>query len=282
MDERFSIIIGSVVGSFLLLSLLSAVWSRHKVRSAIKRLRKREHGKTGGKEFHAGAISSLPPIVQKYFTNTLQEGQRYIDFIQMSQEADFRTQIDGDWSHLSANVWYGAFEPGMVWKARFGTSLLPFKTASLEFIHGKGHGLVRLLGTITLLEPHGYEADITLLSRYLMEAVWFPTVLLPNRHIEWSPVSELSAKAEIHFEGLRASAIFTFTPDGQIENIVTHDKFRDFKGSFEKEQFTLHCKNFKQFQNITIPTEVEFVWNLPSKDFSYGKFRVADIRYEFS
>lgn len=282
MAEKFLTIFCSLVGSILLLSLISAFWSRHKVRKAVKRLRQREHGKTGNKVFHASDISTLPPIVQKYFTTTLREGQPYIDFIHMRQEADFRTQIEGDWSHLSADVWYSANQPGMVWKARFGTSFLPFKTASLEFIGGKGHGLVRLLGTITLLEPHGYEADITLLSRYLMEAVWFPTVLLPNRHIQWTPVSDLSAKAEINFQGVSASALFTFTDDGQIANIVTHDKFRDFKGSFEKEQFTLYCRNYNQYQNIVIPTEVEFVWNLQDKDFSYGKFRVASVHYEFS
>jgi len=282
MGDKYLTIIGSLVGSFLFLSLISALWSRHKVRNAVKCLRRREYGKTVANTFHSSAVSSLPPIVQKYFSTVLRDGQQYIDFIEMTQEADFRTQIDGDWSHLSADVWYSANEPGLVWKARFGTSILPYKTAWLEFIHGKGHGLVRLLGTITLLETHGFEADITLLSRYLMEAVWFPTVLLPSRQIEWSAVSELSAKAEITFEGLCASAIFTFTEDGLIENIVTHDKFRDFKGSFEKEQFTLHCKNYKQFQKITIPTEVEFVWNLPDKDFLYGKFRVENIRYELS
>lgn len=282
MSEKFLIIIGSVVGSFLFFAFMSGLISRHKVRAAIRRLRNREYGKTGNKTYHAKVISSLPPIVQKYFVSSLREGQSYIDFVQMKQEADFRTQIDGDWAQLSADVWYSGNEPGMVWKARFGTSLLPYKTASLEFIGGKGHGLVRLLGMITLLEPRGFEADITLLSRYLMEAVWFPTVLLPSRHIEWTTVSDYVAKADIHFAGLSASALFTFSPDGLIENIVTHDKFRDFKGSFEKEQFTLHCRNYKQFQNVTIPTEVEFVWNLPNTDFSYGKFRVVSVRYEFS
>ena len=281
MESKFTIITGSLVGSFLLLCLISAIWSRYKVGRSLRRLRAREFGKSGGKVFHAAAITSLPPIVQKYFSNVLREGQRYIDFVKMKQEADFRTAVDGDWSHLTASAWYGTYEPGMVWKARFGSSLLPYKTASLEFIHGKGHGRVRLLGTITLLEPSGFEADITLLSRYLMEAVWFPTALLPNKHVEWSAISEFEAKATIHYQGLRASANFSFSPDGKIDHIVTHDKFRDFKGSFEKEQFTLYCRDYQEYQGVTIPTEVEFVWNLPGKDFSYGKFRVVSPRYEF-
>jgi hypothetical protein len=91
----------------------------------------------------------------------------------------------------------------------------------------------------------------------------------------------MNAIATLSYGTQHVSAQFTFNENGDIAYITSHDKYRDFKGSFEKEQFTLHCKNYQVFQHIRIPSEVEFVWNLEKQDFSYGKFKITSLTYEF-
>ena len=80
---------------------------------------------------------------------------------------------------------------------------------------------------------------------------------------------------------LGSNAVFTFNDRNEVVNIKTEDKYRDFRSSFEKATFTLHCSEFRVFDGMTIPTSVEFVWNLPKGDFSYGKYTVVQTNYEF-
>ncbi|MFM7157450.1 MAG: DUF6544 family protein, partial [Bacteroidota bacterium] len=41
------------------------------------------------------------------------------------------------------------------------------------------------------------------------------------------------------------------------------------------------CSNYQVFEGMRIPASVEFVWNLPNGDFSYGKYSIVHTAYEF-
>lgn len=227
------------------------------------------------------SLASCPKPVKIYLEHALALQNKMIHFASLKQIGEFRTSIDGEWSPMRADGHFLAMKPGFIWKSRFGSGFIPTKTAWLELLDGKGFGSVKFLGLFTILSPSGYEADISLLSRYLMESIWFPTALLPSNYISWKEIDDLNAIATLSYGTQHVSAQFTFNEHGDIAYITSHDKYRDFKGSFEKEQFTLHCKNYQIFQHIRIPSEVEFIWNLEGKDFCYGKFKITSIKYKF-
>jgi hypothetical protein len=281
MESRTILILSGLLSSFFVLSAIVTLDVRRKVRKGIRILRAMSHGIRKGYN-QERSLAACPPIVQRYLLSSFHASQPPIHFARIRTSGEFRTSTDGEWTGLRAEAHYLATEPGFIWKARFGNSLLPTKTAWLELLQGRGYGSVKLLGLFTLLNPSGSEADISLLIRFLMECIWFPTALLPDQYLSWHSVDDYTAEAVLRYGSIKVSAVFSFDKDGQLLRITTNDKYRDFRNSFEKEHFTLHCSDFQIFQNIKIPTKVEFVWNLEDQDFSYGKFTVTNAHYEFS
>jgi hypothetical protein len=280
MDLRFLLIISGIIGSLAILSIIITIDVKLKVKKGIAMLRDLSFDKTPLYSIEH-SLASCPKPVKIYLEHALALQNKMIHFASLKQIGEFRTSIDGEWSPMRADGHFLATKPGFIWKSRFGSGFIPTKTAWLELLDGKGFGSVKFLGLFTILNPSGYEADISLLSRYLMESIWFPTALLPSNYLSWKAVDDMNAIATLSYGTQHVSAQFTFNENGDIAYITSHDKYRDFKGSFEKEQFTLHCKNYQIFQQIRIPSEVEFVWNLEKQDFSYGKFKITSIKYEF-
>jgi hypothetical protein len=116
----------------------------------------------------------------------------------------------------------------------------------------------------------------------LSEQVWLPTGLLPTKTLRWDPIDASTARATIVDGTTRVSATVHVNELGQIDRIVTNDKYRDHKSGFEQATFTLVCKAYEEVEGVMIPTEVDFVWNLESGDFEYGQFRITRARYVYA
>ena len=39
-------------------------------------------------------------------------------------------------------------------------------------------------------------------------------------------------------------------------------------------------KNYKEINGIIIPTSIEAIWKLETKDYSYARFNIKEIEYE--
>ncbi|MFZ9760303.1 MAG: DUF6544 family protein [Candidatus Kapaibacteriota bacterium] len=280
MDLRLILILTGIIVSFLTLALLVTLQVRRSVKKGIRALRESSIGSTSHFSIE-GSIQSCPEPVRHYLRMAMGNSKQLIHFARIKQVGEFRTSPDGDWSASRADGHYLATKPGFIWKARFGGGIIPSKIAWLELLDGKGFGSVKFLGLFTLLNPSGYEADTSLLTRYLMEAIWFPTALLPSSLLRWNPINAHSAEAVLHYGSLHVSAIFEFNEQHEVIRITTEDKYRDFRSSFEKATFTLHCSNYQTFDGMRIPASMEFVWNLPKGDFSYGKYTLVHTDYEF-
>lgn len=96
---------------------------------------------------------------------------------------------------------------------------------------GKGHMLWKLFSALTLVNFGGREIDQSALVRYLSEAVWFPTALLPSRTLRWEALDSDSARATLVHGGLCVSAVFHFNARGQIVRLTTTDRPRSVAAS---------------------------------------------------
>ena len=89
-----------------------------------------------------------------------------------------------------------------------------------------GHMFWKLLSALTLVNFGGPEVDRAALSRYLSEAVFFPTALLPSKSLTWEPDTNESAKATLTHQGNSVSAIFHFNEKGQVTHLQSSDRPR--------------------------------------------------------
>jgi hypothetical protein len=85
------------------------------------------------------------------------------------------------WSAYRADQIVTPVPPAFVWDARVRVASLLHVRVRDAYVDGRGVGQVSLLSAISLSqEEGGAELNAGELYRYLPEAVWFPTGLLPS------------------------------------------------------------------------------------------------------
>lgn len=222
---------------------------------------------------------SLPENVRRYISLVIPNEIRQYSTVQLQISGEFRRNDRSGWQNLHARAIYNCFVPAFAWFGYFGSVFFHALTALLTFSQGKGHSSLLFFHSIPLLSSSGAETDHSLLSRYLTEAVWFPFVFLDSRYFQWKAKSEHVSSVVFTYNALVIHADVTFNKDGYISTITITDRFRDFKGFFEKQTFHLHCSNYQSNNGISIPMNVNFVWETDSGDFPYAYLQVASIRY---
>ncbi len=229
--------------------------------------------------FIAQSLDVLPEPVQRYLRRAIGQAQS-AEWIELREEGFFRSFAYPTWGKLTARALYTGIVPGMVWNARIWYSPLRWYTIELVYASGIGRGSMRLWNLVTLFDPDGPEANEALLVRVLMETVWFPTSLLPGGLLRWEALDQPNAaRAILSDSGITIRADFYFTADGDVERIVTLDKYRDADTGFEREQCTMYCSQWQQCGPVRIPMEVRLEWNLERENFEYMRRRVVEVRY---
>lgn len=83
------------------------------------------------------------------------------------------------------------------------------------------------------------------LVRYLAEAVWFPTALLPTHGVEWEAIDDRSARAILGHRGVTASLVFWFDDRNEVERVTT-ERYRQ-----EADSSTPWTRYFRESKNDT-------------------------------
>lgn len=225
------------------------------------------------------SLAMLPEPVQRYLQRAIGSAQP-AEWVELYEEGVFRSVAYPQWGKLTARGIYSGTVPGMVWNARVWYSPIRWYTIELAYATGIGRGSMKLWNLLTLFDPDGPEANEALLVRVLMETVWFPTSLLPGGLLRWEPLENpAAARAVLSDHGITIRADFYFTADGDVERIVTLDKYRDADTGFEREQCTMYCSDWQQCGPVRIPMEVRLEWNLERENFEYMRRRVVEVRY---
>jgi hypothetical protein len=128
----------------------------------------------------------LPAPVARHFRNALKPGQPIIKRARVTWKGEFNMGEPGkdNWKPFTAVQDFVPSAPGFVWDARI--AMAPGVTALVRdgFVDGAGSMLAKVMGLITVADSHDTPAlAVGALQRYLGEAVWFPTALLPSQGV---------------------------------------------------------------------------------------------------
>lgn len=271
----FLIGLGISLTSLLIINYLLSRRRRYSAFSRIKSLRFSPPTGT-----HLQSQESLPANVRKYFSLVLPKNARHYSLAQAQIAGQFRRNDRSGWQNLHARAIYHCFLPAFAWFGYFGNVFFHTLTALLTFSNGKGHSSLLFFHSIPLLSSSGYETDLSLLSRYLTEAVWFPFVFLDSRYFQWKEKSDHVSSVIFTYNSLVIHADVSFDKDGYISTFTITDRFRDFKGFFEKQTFHVHCSNYQSSNGISIPINVNFEWETDSGNFPYAYLQVTSIKYQ--
>ena len=264
------IIILYILGSLALLIIISKVIAYINFKNEIFNLFRQSSNPTVQK-FNYAQTDNLPEPVQRYFKHVLKDGQPYINYIRIKHDGIFKAGLDKDWMNIRGEQYFTTEKPGFIWNG--STTLF---TARDMYIADKGRLVVSLLSLINIVDAKGEQYDQGELLRWLGESIWFPTNLLPCDRIKWVPIDSLTAKLIFTYNKYSLFFFVTFNEQREIVQLET----KRYMDENNLETWICKASNYKELNQILIPTICEVFWKIDGVEKSYAKFNITNINYE--
>jgi hypothetical protein len=224
-------------------------------------------------------FDQLPPPVATYFRRTLREGQPIICSARIVQEGEF-CRAEHSWSPFEAKQYFSAQPPGFVWDATVRMSSVVRVQVRDAYVAGEGSMHAKILSLVPLVDASdNAELNAGALQRYLAEAVWFPTALLPSEVMKWNAIDASRALATLSDSGTTVSLEFHFSDAGEITDVFTPGRYREVNGKYELTPWRGHFRNYQERDGMRIPLEADVEWQLPEGAFPYWKGRIIEVQY---
>jgi len=231
--------------------------------------------------FDPDDVADLPAPVRRYFETVLDEGQPHSRTVRLEQRGQFRVgDANSAWKPLEATQRVTVDPPGFVWDAT--VRLAPFVPVRVvdAYVEGEGSLRARLLSVLTVADADpSPELDAGELQRYLAEAVWYPTALLPGAGVRWDSIDERSARATLEHEDTTVSLVFQFDDENLVERVVADDRPRAVDDGFEPTRWTGRFWDYRERNGVLVPTVAEVEWNLPEGDLPYWRATISDFEH---
>lgn len=232
----------------------------------------------------ARELQGLPAPVQRYFRTVLTDGQPIVTAATVEHRGSFNLGESTDhWKPFTSRQRVLTRRPGFVWDGK--VTMLPGLDVRVHDAYIAGEGILRpaLLGLFTLIELRGSgEVAQGELIRFLAEAAWYPTALLPSQGVRWEPLDERSARATLVDGDSSASISFSFGPDGTISSARAEARARTLAGSLVMTPWEGRWSNVCEHDGMRVPTTGEAVWLTPQGPKPYWRGTITSLRHEYA
>ena len=125
-------------------------------------------------------FDQLPAPVAAYFRFALQDGQKRIRTATIQHEGEFC--LNDKWIPFVSTQVFSSHPAGFVWDAKMKMNRLLNVRVRDSYLHGRGAMTVNCCRSFRLWTRTTMpQLDAGSLMRYLAEAAWLPTALLPSK-----------------------------------------------------------------------------------------------------
>jgi hypothetical protein len=234
--------------------------------------------------YDARELAGLPPPVQRYFQAVLTDGQPMVAGVRLSHAGEFNTgEAAARWRPFTSRQVVVTRPPGFDWDGRIILAPAVRVFVHDAFVTGQGILHAEVLGLFPVAEVRGTpEAARGELLRFLAEAVWYPTALLPSQGVRWEALGESSARATLTAGGIRVSLEVHFDAEGLISHLRTAARHRMVQGALVATPWQVRVQAYARRDGLRIPLEGEAAWELPEGAWPYWRGRLTGIAYEFA
>ena len=203
-----------------------------------------------------------------------------IQTVHLLHDGFFRPNPGPHWFPIRGVQHFTVDPPGFDWRGRIRMLPLLWIDARDSLAAGRGGMRIRLNSFFTLVNAHGPEIDQGASARWLAEMVWFPTAFSSDR-VAWEPIDGRSARATLLVDGPPVSLIVEFDDEGRAAR-VRGPRYRAVKGGQSiLTPWSGTCADYRNFSCIQAPSQIEVSWDLPEGQFTYARFRVTELKYEY-
>ena len=225
-------------------------------------------------------FANLPRIVKSYLSKNIKNKTFSPKLSKISLIGKTKDTKNAEWVESNSVIYFSTAEPNFIEINEEKKNYFVWNKTRNSYINGKASTFTKLYSSIPTYEFEGNKLNKSYLILYLMESVFSPTTLLPNKHIKWKYLNNSSAKATIWSQNLDGNATFYFNEQNQITKIVSDELYMRGKVDYSRETFTIHFANYKDVGNYIIPTYFEFQWNLAGYDFTFARYQITNTNYQ--
>lgn len=230
-------------------------------------------------------LDELPAPVARYLRHVLRPGQGVITWAELRQTGTLRADaLRERWLRFDACQQVAPGRPGFLWDARvsLGLPLLHLRVRD-AFIDGQGSGQVSLGSAFRLAAAAGTpEMNSGALHRFLAEAVWYPTALLPSAALRWSALSDDRALATLTAQGVTVALEFRFNAADEVSGIYTPARWGAFDGGYRQLPWEGHFSAYEDRGGVIVPTRGEVGWHLQGQWRRVWQGSLTQARYAFA
>jgi hypothetical protein len=173
--------------------------------------------------------------------------------------------------------------PGFDWNG--DVAMLPGVPVRVHDTYVAGEGVLdaRVLGLFPVADLRG-TGDVAhgQLMRFLAEAAWYPTALLPSQGMRWEAVDDRSARATLADGDTAVSVLFTFGDEGLIETVSAPARGRTVGDEVVPTPWQGRFWNYDERGGMRVPLDGEVAWLLPEGAKPYWRGHTEDIAHELA
>jgi hypothetical protein len=259
----------------------SARWKRQTCRVVEQLSPAFSSAPVGISRYDRAILDGLPAPVIRYFDFALSPGQPMVAGACIEWEGDFSMR-PRRWSAFTARQHYRVHPPGFVWDARVRMSgVLPVLVRDAYADH-EGSLRAAIGGIVKVADQRG-TTDIARgeLLRYLGEAVWFPTALLPTSGVTWAAIDDASATATLSDGATTVSLDAHFAASGEIAWLSAM-RPRDVRRRSVLTPWVAQLHGYTRRHGMMVPASGAVEWELESGSLPYWRGRVVSAHYDFA
>jgi hypothetical protein len=225
-------------------------------------------------------FSNLPRVVKNYLSANIKNKTFSPKLSKITIVGKTRDSKNSDWIETNSILYFSTAQPNFIEVREEKINSLIWNKTKNVYVDGIASTITKFLSSITTNEFEGNKLNKSYLVLYLMEAVFSPTTLLPNKHVKWKYFNNTTANATVWNKNLVGNATFHFNDNNQITKIVSDERYMPGKIDYSRETFTIHFANYKDDGRYIIPTYFELEWNLAGYDFTFARYQITDISYQ--
>lgn len=274
-----------VIAVLLTTAALALAWGERRWQSDTSRLRAElaaSRQPITPARFDASELDGLPAPVQRYFLKVLKHGQLMIAAAHLTHSGTFNMgHSEARWSGFTSDQLVTTRRPGFDWDARIAVSRGVTVHVHDAYVAGEGRLIAKLMGLVTVAGTRGTpEVAQGELMRYLAEAPWYPTALLPSQGPQWQAIDDHRARATLTDGATTVSLVFGFGADGLIETIESDARARSVGERVEMTPWRVRLWGYAARDNVLMPLDGEVAWLLPGGPYPYWRGRVENVSLE--
>jgi len=226
-------------------------------------------------------IQHLPTIVQKYIRYTGSVGKEKVYNFKAEFTGGIRSNPDEEYMHLKSVQYNFIKSPARLFFIEAKKMGIPALGIHI-YQNEKAIFKVKLLSLFTVVDASGEKMDQGETVTVFNDMCFMAPATLIDKHITWESADDLTVKAIFTNGKIKISATLYFNEKGELVNFISNDRYETDRKTYKNYPWSTPVKSYININGYRLPSGADLIYSRPDGEFTYGQFKLKDIKYNCS